>query len=180
MENFIDNIFIDDDESLHILFERYYRMLLRFAGYYISEINTRKDIVQDIFLSLAENRIDFKSESHLKAYLYVAVKNRCLQYLRNHKTHREHGHAYLKELDNDDYFSDKVVEHEVINKLIDEINNLPDSYRNVYLLSLEGKKNQEIACQLGITVETVKSYKKKGKKILIQRLKTMKVYILLL
>ena len=64
-----------------------------------------------------------------------------------------------------------VLEEEVYALLIKAIQNLPEQCQKVYLLVLEGKSNQEIAYQLQLNIETVKSHKQVGKKLLYDQLK---------
>lgn len=78
---------------------------------------------------------------------------------------------YEKKLDDNATFHTNVVEEEVFSMLISEVNDLPPHLRSVYLLVLEGRRNQEIADELGYIVDTVKTYKKTGKNILVKRLK---------
>ena len=69
------------------------------------------------------------------------------------------------------YYLNSILEEEVYHHLMKAISDLPEQYRKVFLLVLENKSNQEIADILALQVETVKSYKKAGKKMLYKRLK---------
>ena len=51
------------------------------------------------------------------------------------------------------------------------INELPDQIQTIYELSLKGKSNEEIARVLNLSLDSVKSYKKRGKQILKEKLK---------
>jgi RNA polymerase sigma-70 factor (ECF subfamily) len=53
-----------------------------------------------------------------------------------------------------------VIEEETFNQLFSEIRNLPASSREIMLLALNGLKNQEIADELQISINTVKTQKK--------------------
>ena len=68
-------------------------------------------------------------------------------------------------------YEERVLEEEVYALLIKAIQNLPEQCQKVYLLVLEGKSNQEIAHQLQLKIETVKSHKQVGKKLLYDQLK---------
>ena len=164
--------------SVDSLFDLYFKPLSVFAGNFVNDPGAAEDLVQDVFLALIESRKRFESPFHLKSYLYVAVKNKCLKHMRHKEVKSRHGADYRKELEDQAFFHQHAIEEDVFSRLINEINELPPYYRNVYLLVLEGKKNQEIASELGLTLETVKTYKKEGKAILSGRLKDSLLSIL--
>jgi RNA polymerase sigma-70 factor (ECF subfamily) len=53
-----------------------------------------------------------------------------------------------------------VIEEETFNLLLAEIKNLPESAREIMILALNGLRNQEIADELNISINTVKTQKK--------------------
>lgn len=65
------------------LFERLYPQLCVFAYKYLNDLEISKDIVQDIFLEVWEDKITFVNENHTISFFYKAVKNRCLDCLKN-------------------------------------------------------------------------------------------------
>lgn len=58
------------------------------------------------------------------------------------------------------FFHDKVIAEESYRILIDAIDKLPPQMRKIILLALEGKNNPEIADELHVSGETVRSQKK--------------------
>jgi RNA polymerase sigma-70 factor (ECF subfamily) len=163
---------LNKDVSVEIFFEEYFTPLALFSKTYTNDIEISKDIVQDIFCTLLENQTLFSSINNFKAYLYNAVKNKSLNYLR-HDQVKTNFIKYKAEKNNekDDSFWSKVIEEEVYSQLMKAINKLPSQCKKVYLLLLEGKGNEEIANILDLNIETVKSHKKNGKRILASRLK---------
>ena len=131
---------IYDEKVIRELFEQHYTPLVLFAKGYIPDLDTDKDVVQEVFLSLIESQETFNDVDNLKAYLYGT-------------------------------YEERVLEEEVYALLIKAIQNLPEQCQKVYLLVLEGKSNQEIAHQLQLNIETVKSHKQVGKKLLYDQLK---------
>ena len=53
-------------------------------------------------------------------------------------------------------------EEEVYRLLFRAIDKLPTRCREIFLLHMDGKKNEEIATALGISIETVKTQKKRA------------------
>ena len=60
------------------------------------------------------------------------------------------------------------------------IDQLPPQTRNVILLNLEGKTSPEVAEELGISVNTVKTIKLRAYRVLRERLKGIQWLLLLL
>ncbi len=162
---------VGDDNAFRQLFEEYYTPLVLFADSYINNTEQARDTVQDIFLTLCSNKEKFSSIDKLKAYLYCAVKNKCLKQLRHEKVKDKYASHIIHTTEGDVSFWDRVLEEEVYRLLYKSIINLPNQTQKVYLLSLKGYKNQEIAEELEIAVETVKSHKKTGKQLLQKQMK---------
>lgn len=163
-------------ETFDTAFANYYTPLVLFANNYVNnDQSISEDIVQDVFLKLLQKKYSFDSLSSLKAYLYKSIKNACINYIKHEKVKQ----LYVDEEKNikisETNFLDQVLEEEVYFHLIKALENLPNRCKEVFKLSIEGLKNPEIATKMDISVETVKSQKKRGKKILK---KLLKPYIL--
>ena len=63
------------------LFESLYPQLCVYAYNYLNDLDTSKDVVQDVFIKVWEDQITFQNENHRTNYFYKAVKNECLKYL---------------------------------------------------------------------------------------------------
>lgn len=175
----INKILRYDEHAIRLLFEHYYVTLVLFAKKYVTDIDDCKDIVQEIFTNLIEKKEHFESIDNLKAYLYQTTHNRCLKHLR----HEDVKEKYTQEVllnSNESFYFDQILEEEVYILLRDAIEHLPQQCRNVFKLVLENKSNQEIAEELGIGIETVKSHKKLGKKLLYNQLKDIVPSLLLI
>lgn len=152
----------DDDEAYRRLYGQFYAPLCLFAGHYVPDRDFCADVVQEVFISLLGSGIRFAGMNQLKAYLYNALRNKCLNHLRHQRVHE----AYLKsgEYESEAFFEQAVIEEEAYALLTAAIEMLPPHSRAVLRLAATGQANAEIAAQLGLTLETVKSYKKEGKK----------------
>ncbi|WP_417371696.1 sigma factor [Gelidibacter japonicus] len=65
------------------LFDRLDASLCLFANKYLGDLKVSKDIVQDVFIKIWEDKIEFHNEITTKSYLYTSVKNKSLDYLKS-------------------------------------------------------------------------------------------------
>ena len=79
----VDQLALDNKEVFEYLFRNYYTQLCRFSMKYVREKEATEEIVQDIFLYLWEKRHSLNIHQSLKAYLYTAVRNRSLNYIKS-------------------------------------------------------------------------------------------------
>jgi RNA polymerase sigma-70 factor (ECF subfamily) len=149
-----------DPAAFREVFELHYKRICAFGYRYIPDASEVEDIIQDVFLSLWERRKDFDHPDSIKTFLYTTARNKCLNYLKHKKVVRKHEAPLVKELESDQFFIDHVIEEEVFGQLHMEIKMLPKASQKIMMLSLRGKKIKEIAQQLGISENTVKTQKK--------------------
>lgn len=172
---------IDNFNKPEYIFNRYYQALCYFAFQYLQDDKVSEDIVQDVFTSLIEKPRIFSTPGHIKNFLYQSVKNACLNFLKKEKS-QDRYRDFLKnnqEIEND--YELKMIGTEVFRELKQAIDSLPEECRKVYELNyFSGLDNNAIAEELGISVNTVKAQKSRGKKILKEQLKDLYPILLLL
>ena len=118
---------IYDEKVIRELFEQHYTPLVLFAKGYIPDLDTDKDVVQEVFLSLIESQETFNDVDNLKAYLYGTVKHKCLKYLRHEEVKRRYQKYMQSEVpDETKTYEERVLEEEVYALLIKAIQNLPE------------------------------------------------------
>ncbi|WP_294142955.1 sigma-70 family RNA polymerase sigma factor [uncultured Sanguibacteroides sp.] len=145
------------------LYEKLFHSLLAIACKYVDH-SEAEDIVQDTFYKLWYSPHLFIDGNELQYYLYTVVKNKCLNHIRG-KSIKEKCLSHY-EVESEDYFCNAVLEEEVFIRLRQAIECLPEKYRIVINLTLEGFKDKDIAEQLGISVDAVKTQRKRGKELL--------------
>ena len=145
------------------LFLKYHHPLFLYTLKFIENEDEALDMVQDVFISVWEKGQYHLSDEQVKAYLFAAVKNSCLNYIKHLKVVRTFEHQtalQLKEMEAAYYQSGEssLIEKEVLQKIDDAIDSLTDVYKEVIILSrFEGLKNKEIAERLNIPVRTVET-----------------------
>ena len=147
-----------DTGAFSIIFKRYYLRLYRFTFRFVRDSQTAENVVQDMFVNLWLNRAKHNIRSNLKAYLFMAVRNRALNQIKYHGINKN------IELDaaRDQVLFDTPEQHCLDNEMIrhfdDAVNRLPDKCRQIYIMKrYDELKYTEIAAILGISVNTVKT-----------------------
>jgi RNA polymerase sigma-70 factor (ECF subfamily) len=120
-----------------------------------------EEIVEDLFVSVWNRRSTITSISNLKVYLYIAVKNHCLNYIRRKKDIRiidldqlDAGSTTLQHNPEDIMVASELLQ--LINKAIHE---LPPKCRIVYkLVKEDGLTYKEVAEVLDISPRTVENH----------------------
>lgn len=74
-----------NEDAFKSLFETYFTPLCRFIYLHLDDKNVAEELAMDIFIYLWENRETFQIQLSLKAYLFQAAKNKCLNELRKKK-----------------------------------------------------------------------------------------------
>lgn len=156
-----------DEKAFNYIFDKYYNLLCRYANQILNDISLVEEIVDDAIFYLWEHRADVEITHTVRAYLLRSVRNRCLNEINSLSHRTEHSFSTYISDDNIDFldtlFADAnhplgiLIEQELEDKLMSEIESLPEECRIVFKKSrFEQKKYEEIAEDLNISVNTVK------------------------
>ena len=163
------------------LFQSYYPSLCLFANSYLKDQEASKDAVQDVFIKIWEKRIEFENKNSAKAYLYKAVKNRCLDILKISHLKVINDTIEVESLEfvsEDSFFYKELMVIEISKAVEKAINSLHYKCAKIIDLRLKQYSNKEIADILSLSINTVKTQKK----IAYQKLRPMldKYYVFLI
>lgn len=144
------------------IFNTLYPSLCLFSNKYIEDLEISKDIVQEVFIKVWEDKVEFHGDATVRSYLYTAVKNRSLDYLKSkqYKTTQSIGKADIAEFDSDPFFLREVVISETSIIIEKAVNTLPAKCAQIIKLSIKGLTNAEISEELGVSLNTIKTQKK--------------------
>ena len=147
------------------LFRYNFRPLCLYALHYMGDVEASEDIVQECFMKLWEKLEQGTEVENRRAYLYMTVRNRCLDTLRKKglQTESLNPNDTYGIIDDDDAAERSQTEA----RLWTAIDSLPEKCREVFILSKrDGLKYEEIAEELGLSVNTVRNQISKALKIL--------------
>ena len=141
------------------IFENLYSILCSFANKYLFDNDESEDICQEVFIELWKQKEKFENYDQIKAFLYLSVKNKCLNVLKHQKV-KDKFKTSDSSTDNDIYFEEQIIKAEVVSTIYQSINRLSKQRREIIILSMQGLKNNEIAENLNVSVNTIKLQKK--------------------
>ncbi|WP_064976189.1 RNA polymerase sigma-70 factor [Alistipes provencensis] len=157
---------MSDRKDFSHIYITYYARMKRFAREYVVLAEDAENIVQDVFLELWGNWDRMQDSANLFAYLYLAVKNRSIDFLRRRSVslraeeHITREYRLTLQLNYEALTAfDDVSSAEELERMLNEaLSALPERCRQIFVMSkLEGRKQYEIARTLGISVNTVES-----------------------
>lgn len=135
--------------NFQLLFRNYYRPLCLYALHYINNVDDVEDVVQDCFVRLLEASVEPRN---VRAWLYAAVRNRCIDLLRQ-SSHAVEPLAVGLEDATDEEQQERSLREACLWEAIDA---LPARCREVFLLSKrDGLTYAQIAQRLGLSEKTV-------------------------
>lgn len=161
-----DKIKNSDKKEFEALFGKYYGVLCTLAFRYLKDRDVAEDVVSQVFLRLWEQHDQIDFHASVKNYLIRSVHNQCLNEIRHGKVIEAYSHSveFSVSAAHDEHtphaFAQETELEHIIQKTVDQ---LPSQCRQVYKLSREEQFSyQEIADQLNISVNTVKTQLSRG------------------
>lgn len=153
------------------IYSEYSPKLLGICRRYIQNTHAAEDILQDSFVAAIQNVHQLKDEKMLFAWLKKIVVNNALQYLRKGSkeifiTEEPSEITEISFAMNSNEEKNHVLSYDFTQEeLLSSIDSLPHHHKSVFnLYFIENYTHSEIACQLGITVNTSKSHLLRAKK----------------
>lgn len=160
-----------DIKSFESIFNAYYKALVGYANTMLNDIDEAEDRVQQVYIMLWEKRTVIEIHTSLRAFLYKAVHNACLNKIKQQKVRSEYAKV-IQLNNNSDYQYEKLEEKELQKKIEYAIDLLPEQCSKIFKMSrFEQLKYQEIADQLGLSIKTIENQMGKALKILREQLK---------
>lgn len=155
-----------DKKAFGVLVQRYYRMLYMVMVRITDNAESAKDITQDLFARLWENRRKISPGTSVRNYLLVSARNAAYNHNRLSRRHDPLDGLPEKAAP----ASLDVIELETARQLVEAIDRLPPRSAEIIRFTLEGLDQKSIAEQMNISVATVKALKSAGIKKLKERL----------
>ncbi len=163
-----------DERMLEELFREHFSELSLYALRYVGDADTAREVVQNVFIALWDKRDSVDTSRPLKPFLFTAVRNRCLNHLRDSRYHED--------LDSIAEETGEMTEEEPADtlqaQLYRAIGELPERSREIFEMNrFEGLTYREIAEELDISQKTVETLMSRTLKTLREKLKNLLVLL---
>jgi RNA polymerase sigma-70 factor, ECF subfamily len=149
----------NDKLAFELIFNKFSRKLYYFTLGYVHSQSESEEIIQNVFVSLWENRDMISEAFPLQNYLYKVTVNHIYNYFKHQLVRRRYIENMI--LEGTDIDQDTVQDiltndlGEIVNKIIGE---LPLRQKVIYRLSrVDGLSHFEIAQRLGLSVRSVEN-----------------------
>ena len=161
-----------DEAAFERVFKTHYKNLHAYAFTMLKDDDEAEEMVQQVFFKLWERSENLSFSGPIAAYLYRAVHNESLNFLKHQKVKAGHQlHVAYSMKDKTEHGQGKIMRKELENKFREALNELPEQCRTVFQLSrFEDMKYKEIADKLDISVKTVENHMGKALKLLRTKL----------
>lgn len=146
------------------------KFIQAFALKYTRDVHLAQDLAQETILKALSNREKFRTNTNLKGWLKVILKNTFINsYRKKSNQIISYNSENYKVITGspDEYKPDDILMTDHIKGLID---NLPESLSIPFMMHVEGFKYIEIAEELDINIGTVKSRIHQSRKILANQI----------
>lgn len=155
-----------DDFAFKEIYDRYNGLLYLYAYRKLQDREESKDIVQEVFIKLWNNRDAFVIKTFLSGYLYKSVLNRVLNVFKHKNITQHYAAFHNQEIDIDQNETDFLIREKEITALIEqEIANMPPRMKEIYELKKKSfLSTKEIAAQLNLSEFTVSTQLKRALK----------------
>lgn len=150
----------DDLKAFEVFFHLINARLIKFCMFYVHQKETAEDIVAEVMIRCWENRKNLTGVINPETYLFVAVKNQSLNYLK------KYSNIHLVQIENSNsvefvniYDPQRELEKKELHIIMDKaINTLSPQCSIIFrLVKEDGMKHKEVAEILNISPRTVQT-----------------------
>ena len=170
-----------DETAFEQVFKTHFKRLHAYAFTILRDEEEAEEMVQQVFFKLWERNENLSLTGSVSAYLYRAVHNESLNYIKHQKVRSDHKLHVAYSMKNEvEHPEKKIQAGELEKKIHSALNELPEQCRTIFQMSrFDELKYREIAEKLGISVKTVENQMGKALKLLRAKLVDFLIFILL-
>ena len=155
-----------DAAAYDALFMEYHKMLCVNAYWFLRNEAEANDLVQTFFLDIRDRKLYLQFNGDIRGYLHQAIKNRCLTHLKKQKAERENKAAFTQ-LQEETCIVSHETSPDYYKQVLSAINEMATQKRSaIQMVYIHGKRYQEAADEMGISINSFKTHLKRGLKVL--------------
>jgi RNA polymerase sigma-70 factor (ECF subfamily) len=161
------------------VFQILYPRLKGYCKLFVADDNKAEDLIQETFITFWEKRHSIKTDRSIESYLFVILRNNCLNFLRNEKLEKTTSSVDIEEVSELQYLyqidflgkEEKSLEEQLVESFQVAVDELPDKMKQVFkLCKIEGRKQKEVAEEMGISIKMVEKHIAKAKEQIRKKL----------
>lgn len=148
-----------DERAFEAIYSRFYGQLCYFGEKLVMSQPAAEEIVIDVFINTFRKEIAFNNMRHLQGYLFEAVKNHAINFLKREKRYADHLKRYFDSIVvNIGQAGNEQPEARTLALIFQAAESLPTECRKVFELLYKHQKNyKEIAESLELNIQTVRN-----------------------
>jgi RNA polymerase sigma factor (sigma-70 family) len=155
-----------DATAYDALFMKYHKLLCLNAYWFLRNEAEANDLVQTFFLDIWDRKLYLQFNGDIKGYFHQAIKNRCLTLLKKQKAEREQQAAFTQ-LQEETCMGTPDISPDYYKQVLTTINDMAIQKRSaIQMVYIQGKRYQEAADEMGISINSFKTHLKRGLKVL--------------
>lgn len=159
-------------DQYRLLFKKHYRALCYFAWQMVQDENIAEDLAQDAFVAYLNNRTELPDdENAIKSFLYASIKHAVYNLSRRNKVVRKFWERTVFTESDDMDYEHQIIRAEFTTAVYGALEKLPEGCRKIMTMSyVDGYSNEEIAQELQVSINTIKTQKRRGLSVLREKL----------
>ncbi|MDD3079276.1 MAG: RNA polymerase sigma-70 factor [Paludibacter sp.] len=158
-ESYIKALCKGDQKAFEILFLQYQPKLVFFLHGFIKDNEQARDMAQDIFLSIWNNKEKLSEVKSFKAYIYKMAKNTVCNYYDHIIVNEKFVTDQLTHSSEIEDTEETIFANQLQDMIDVTVSQMPPQRKQIYIMSrVEGMSNTEIAERLNINKRTVENH----------------------
>lgn len=158
-----------DRDAFTEVYNKYHSYLYALSIQFLKNVELAEEVVQHVFVKFWETTKDINVQISLKNYLFTMTKNHIINTIRDKKNviSLSYENHQIETYDSGEDILSMLNDKQLTELLYRGINQLPPQKKEICLKKLSGNKsNQEIAEEMKLSVNTVKSHYQEAVKML--------------
>ncbi len=174
IEKLVEGLKRQDRKAQELVYQRYFGLMMSMGMRYCENWDDSKEVVNSAFLKIFTKIEHYSGKGSFEGWMKKTMVNTALDFLKSKKFEN----VNIDDVNN--YDEDIFVESEAVSNINSEdilkiVQTLPDATRAVFnLYVMEGYKHREISEMLGINEGTSHWHLQNARKLLKDKLKSMK------
>jgi RNA polymerase sigma-70 factor (family 1) len=173
------NATLSDEFKFKTFFLKHHATLVLYAYRFTDNQQAAEDIATDAFVAVWKRQNSETKIQNLKSYLYRATRNACYNELKR-RSGEDKRYKKLTVPEFDATALENMIYAQTMGKIYETMDKMPKRMREVFILHyIHGKKLPEIAEELGLSINTIKTHKQRAIELLQKSFRGMPLVVII-